>query len=94
MRELVATLPPDLVTEAAGASAGALAALVPEAVSVLGPFAHERMTPEMERRRTFQAVAVFLATLSKRRPLRRGQARVDVRSGDVTFDALVRRRHL
>ncbi|MGH9139226.1 MAG: ATP-binding protein, partial [Acidimicrobiales bacterium] len=69
LRELVATLPPDLVAEAAGPWAGPLASLVPELARVLGSVTHERATPEMERRRTFEAVASFLAAVSRRRPL-------------------------
>jgi class 3 adenylate cyclase/DNA-binding SARP family transcriptional activator/tetratricopeptide (TPR) repeat protein len=69
LRELVTTLPSELITEAAGPSAGPLANLVPELGRVMGPVIYERATPEMERRRTFEAVASFLASLSRRRPL-------------------------
>lgn len=69
LRELVATLPPDLVAWAAGPSAGTLANLVPELARMLVPVTHERATPEMERRRIFEAVASFLAAISRRRPL-------------------------
>jgi DNA-binding SARP family transcriptional activator len=69
LRELVTTLPPELITEAAGPSAGALLDLVPELARVVGPIAYERATPEMERRRTFEAVATFLASVSRRRPV-------------------------
>ena len=34
-----------------------------------GPYEHEPTSPEMERRQTFEAVASFLATLSRRRPV-------------------------
>jgi hypothetical protein len=69
LREIVGTLPHDLVVEAAGPSAGALAGLVPELARVVGSVGYERSTPEMERRRTFEAVATFLTAISKRRPL-------------------------
>jgi class 3 adenylate cyclase/DNA-binding SARP family transcriptional activator len=69
LRELVGTLPTDLIMEAAAPWASALADLVPELARVLGPVPAERVTPEMERRRTFEAVASFLAAISKRRPL-------------------------
>jgi DNA-binding SARP family transcriptional activator/class 3 adenylate cyclase len=69
LRELVGTLPHDLVAEAAGSSAGALTTIVPELARVVGATAYERSTPEMERRQTFEAVATFLTALSKRRPL-------------------------
>lgn len=69
LRELVVTLPPELVRDAAGAQAGVLTTLVPELARLVGPVAHERATPEMERRRTFEAVASFMTTISTRRPL-------------------------
>ena len=69
LRDLIANLPSDFVTEVAADSAGALANLVPELSRVLGPVPYERASPEMERRRTFEAVASFLAAISKRRPL-------------------------
>jgi DNA-binding SARP family transcriptional activator len=70
MRSIVGTLPPAVVSEAAGNFSGVLASLVPEIVHVVGPVEHEReTTPEMERRRTFEGVASFLATVSRRRPL-------------------------
>lgn len=69
LRELVGTLPPDLVADAAGPWAGVLSTLVPELARQLGPVTYERTTPEMERRRTFEAVASFLTAVSKRRPL-------------------------
>ncbi len=69
LRELVATLPPDLVREAAGDRGGALAMMVPELAAVVGPVSHEPTSPEMERRRTFEAVASFLVAVARRRPL-------------------------
>jgi tetratricopeptide (TPR) repeat protein len=69
LRQVVATLPPDAVAEAAGPAAGPLSNLVPELAHLLGPAGYERASPELERRRTFEAVASFLATLSRQRPL-------------------------
>jgi DNA-binding SARP family transcriptional activator len=69
LRELIATLPSALVGDAAGSCAGALANLVPELSRVLGPVVYDRASPEMERRRTFEAVATFLAAVSKKRPV-------------------------
>lgn len=69
LRELVSTLAPALVAEAAGKTAGTLANLVPEMGRLVDASIPDRTTPEMERRRTFEAVATFLAALSRRRPI-------------------------
>lgn len=75
LRELIATLPPELVTAAAGARAATLADLVPELAELDRPATdrpvppYERASPEMERRRAFEAVAEFLASVSRSRPL-------------------------
>ncbi|MGH9185041.1 MAG: AAA family ATPase, partial [Acidimicrobiales bacterium] len=69
VRELVVTVPADVVVEAAGPWAGPLANLVPELARVVGAVTHERAAPEMERRRTFEAVASFVSAISRRRPL-------------------------
>ncbi len=59
---------PAVLRDIAGERAGLLAALVPEVASVLGPFNADRGTVEVERRRTFDAVTIFLKRLSERRP--------------------------
>lgn len=69
LRAILATVPSDLVARAAQGRAGPLAALVPELSRVVGAFDHERTSPEMERRQTFEAVAGFLAELSRQRPV-------------------------
>jgi len=52
-----------------GEHASALAALLPEAVPLLGPPPSWHGTPEMERRWSFEAVTTLLAGLSARRPV-------------------------
>ena len=66
---IVATVPSELVARAAEGRAGPLAELVPELGRVAGTYEHERTSPEMERRHTFEAVAGFLAELSRQRPV-------------------------
>ena len=69
LRSVVAAVPTELVARAAEAHAGPLAALVPELSRLTGPYEYERTSPELERRRTFEAVAAFVAELSRQRPV-------------------------
>lgn len=69
LRTLVGTLPPDLVAEAVGPRWATLSALLPELESVVGRVDRDPTTPEMARRRTFEAIADFLSAISRRRPL-------------------------
>jgi class 3 adenylate cyclase/DNA-binding SARP family transcriptional activator len=69
IRAIGASVPPDLVREAAGPWAGVLATVVPDLSRILGPAVYEPTGGEVERRRTFEALASFLAALTRRRPL-------------------------
>lgn len=69
LRHLVTTLPPDLVARAAGDAAGVLATLVPEIGQVTEAGDVPPLTAEMQRRRTFEAIASFLSVISSHRPL-------------------------
>ena len=52
-----------------GEHAPVLAALLPDAAAVLGPPPSWRGSPEMERRRSFEAVTAFLSGLAARNPV-------------------------
>ena len=52
-----------------GEHASVLAALLPDAAAVLGPPPSWRGSPEMERRRSFEAVTAFLSGLAGRNPV-------------------------
>ena len=52
-----------------GEHAPVLAALLPDAAAVLGPPPSWRGSPEMERRRSFEAVTAFLSGLAGRNPV-------------------------
>jgi len=52
-----------------GEHAPALAALLPEAAALAGASPSWHVSPEMERRRSFQAVTAFLASLADRDPV-------------------------
>jgi DNA-binding SARP family transcriptional activator/class 3 adenylate cyclase len=69
LRQLAGTLPPDLVRDATGAWGSALGDIVPDLARLVDDAPYERGSPEMERRRTFEAIASFLAAVSRRRPL-------------------------
>lgn len=60
---------PQVLREMAGERAAALAALVPGIAAVLGPFPLHQGTVEVERRRTYDAVAIFLRRLCARQPV-------------------------
>jgi DNA-binding SARP family transcriptional activator len=66
---LVTSLPAAVLEDAAGDRAGALAALVPEVGTVLGVAPDEWGSAEGHRRRSCDAVAVFLRRLSAVRPV-------------------------
>jgi DNA-binding SARP family transcriptional activator len=66
---LVVGMPAADLREAAGDRSQALAALVPEVATVLGAPPPERGSPEAERRRAYDAVAVFLRRLSRGGPV-------------------------
>ena len=69
LRALVVTTPPDMVRTLAGDAAATLGELVPEVRSILRPLPTERASPEIERRRAFDAIAAFVRGLCARRPV-------------------------
>jgi class 3 adenylate cyclase/DNA-binding SARP family transcriptional activator len=69
VRDIVASVPSELVARAADGHAGQLVALVPELSRITGAYDYERTSPEIERRRTFEAVAAFITDLSRQRPV-------------------------
>ena len=69
VRSLALTGDPDRLRELAGEWAPNLAALVPEIDLVLRPHSYQPSTPEIERRRTFEAIASLLRKTSQSTPL-------------------------
>ena len=69
IRGAVAAVAPDVARRAAGDRARTLTALCPIAGSVLRPRPYEAASAEIERRRSFEAVAGFLAGLARGRPV-------------------------
>jgi DNA-binding SARP family transcriptional activator len=69
LRAVVVSTPPDAVRTLVGDSAAALGELVPEVRTILRPLPTERASPEIERRRAFDAVVSFVRGLSARRPV-------------------------
>jgi len=69
VRAVAVALPPARLAAAAGATAGALAELVPEVRRVLDLPPYDRAAPELERRRAFEAVTAFARGLALQQPL-------------------------
>ncbi len=69
VRSLALAGDPDTLRELAGEWAPNLSALVPEIDLVLRPHSYQPSTPEIERRRTFEAIASLLYRASLRTPL-------------------------
>ncbi len=66
----IAALPPDVVRDVAGDAASALAGLVPDVAVVLGdPPLARRASPEVERRRAFEAITTFVRRLAAGAPV-------------------------
>src|SRR5439155_4664136 len=68
IRSVVVRSGPEAVRRAAGEWAGPLADLVPEVGAILRPLDYERASPEIERRRAFEAVTGFLRTTADAHP--------------------------
>ena len=66
---MVVSTPPDTVRARAGDSAATLSELVPEVGAILRPLPSERASPDIERRRAFDAISAFVRGLSVRRPV-------------------------
>jgi DNA-binding SARP family transcriptional activator/tetratricopeptide (TPR) repeat protein len=66
---IVSRMPASALRQLLGEHAPALAALLPEAAALLGPSPPWHASPDMERRRSFQAVTAFLAGLADRSPV-------------------------
>jgi tetratricopeptide (TPR) repeat protein len=69
VRTVALALPPARLAAAAGAAAGPLAELVPEVRRVLDLPPYDRAAPELERRRSFEAVTEFARGLAVQQPL-------------------------
>jgi DNA-binding SARP family transcriptional activator/tetratricopeptide (TPR) repeat protein len=69
VRSLALAGDPDTLRELAGEWAASLSALVPEIDLVLRPHSYQPSAPEIERRRTFDAIASLLRKTSQRTPL-------------------------
>jgi DNA-binding SARP family transcriptional activator len=68
VRSIVVDTPPEAVRSLAGEWDGTLAELVPEIGRMLRPLAYQRATPEIERRRAFEAMSGFFRSLGSRQP--------------------------
>ncbi|MDQ6873932.1 MAG: AAA family ATPase [Actinomycetota bacterium] len=66
---LVLRMPPARLRDLAGERAPVLSALVPEVAAVLGTYPLDRGTMEVERRRAYDAVMIFLRRLSAQQPV-------------------------
>jgi DNA-binding SARP family transcriptional activator len=66
---LVSRMPASTLRQLLGEHAPAIAALLPEAAGLLGPPPSWHGPPDMERRRTFQALTALLAGLADRSPV-------------------------
>ncbi|GAA1840338.1 hypothetical protein GCM10009836_19590 [Pseudonocardia ailaonensis] len=69
MRAIVQRTAPQEVRELAATRLGTLTELMPELADVVGPVTYERAGPEVEHRRSLDAVAEFVARAGARRPL-------------------------
>lgn len=69
LRPVVASSSPQLVRAAAGDAAGSLAELIAEVGAAVQLADYRRASPEVERRRVFEAVAGFVRGLAGHRPL-------------------------
>jgi DNA-binding SARP family transcriptional activator len=69
MMPVVAKMPASALGALLGEHAPAAAALLPEAAALLGPLPPWRGSVDMERRRAFEAVTVFLRGLATRSPV-------------------------
>lgn len=69
LRPVVVSSDPDLVRETAGAAAASLAQVIPEVATVTPVPPQHPASPELERRRVFEAVAGFVRSLADRHPV-------------------------
>lgn len=69
IRSVIVATPPETVRALAGEWDGTLSELVPEIGGILRPLAYQRATPEIERRRAFEAIAGFFHALCAARPV-------------------------
>ena len=69
MAPVVARMTGSALRQLLGEHEQAAAALLPEVAALLGPAPPWRGSPDMERRRSFQAAAAFLAGLAERAPV-------------------------
>lgn len=69
VRAIVHRTTPAEVRELAGARLGTLVELVPELTDLVGPVPYERAAPEVEHRRSVDAVSGFLTRLGARAPV-------------------------
>jgi len=69
VRSVVAREEPQLIRELAGEWLGTLIELIPEIARATGPVPYERVIPELEHRRSLEALAAFLDRLAERQPV-------------------------
>jgi DNA-binding SARP family transcriptional activator len=69
IRPVVLSTRPDVLRGVVGPWAGPLGELIPEVGHILRPIAYERATPEIERRRSFDAISAFIRSLAESQPV-------------------------
>jgi DNA-binding SARP family transcriptional activator/tetratricopeptide (TPR) repeat protein len=69
VRSLAVSVDPDRLREVSGDGAGTLARLVPEVGVILRPHTYRSSTPDVERRRSFEAVTSFFRAFARRQPV-------------------------
>jgi DNA-binding SARP family transcriptional activator/tetratricopeptide (TPR) repeat protein len=69
LRSLTVRMRPDILRDAAAGHAGTLGDLIPEVGAILKPPEYRRASPEIERRRSFEAITALLRHLSTRQPV-------------------------
>jgi DNA-binding SARP family transcriptional activator/tetratricopeptide (TPR) repeat protein len=69
VRDLVRRTAVDEVRQLVGGRLGTLAELVPELTDILGPVAYEHAGPEVEHRRSLDAIGEFLTHVGEHRPV-------------------------
>jgi DNA-binding SARP family transcriptional activator len=69
LRSALLTKPPGVVREIVGESAGPLSGVLPEISQILRPIGYQPGPPEIERRRSFEAVSATLQHLARRHPV-------------------------
>src|SRR5439155_23810980 len=69
LRSALVARPPDVVREIVGDRAGTLSSLLPDVRQILRPIGYQPAPPEIERRRSFEAITAIVRQLAQRQPV-------------------------